>query len=137
MLIDKLIRSAIGTALTGNVLNGANTVKVYNKVPDGALMPYIEIIGQSTRTEGGDKDDRGFNTNVPIRILTKAVNGLGGDEEVDDIEQQVIDLIDGVISISGYRIINTEYTSQSFTQQFGSEFQTHKILNFFYQILKN
>jgi len=137
MLVDKLLRSAIGTALNGNVLNGTNTVKVYNKVPDGAKMPYIEIIGQNTRTEGGDKDDRGFNVNVPIRILTQAIGGLGGDDEVDDIEQQVIDLLDGQLSIPNHRIVDEEYSSQSFSLQNGAEFQTHKILNFFYQILTN
>jgi hypothetical protein len=136
MLIDKLLRTAISTALIGRITHNAKEVPLFHKVPDGQRKPFIEIIGQNTLTDGGNKDKRGFTSNVPIRICTTATGGAGGDLEADEIEQMVIDLLDEQISITGYQIVREEYTSQTFNQQFGAEYQTHKILNFYYTIIK-
>lgn len=137
MLIDSLLRTAIGEALTGNVTVNARDIAVYHKVPDGAPMPYIEIIGQSTAKSKSNKDGKGFQSIVPIRILTTAIGGGGGDYLADIIEEQVIDLIDEVLEVTGYSIIDSDYQSQTFNKEFGKEYQSHKIINFSFTIQKN
>ena len=137
MLIDKLLRESIAEALTSNVLINAIAIPIYHKVPDGATMPYIEIIGQSTAKDKPNKDGKGFQSIVPIRILTKAIGGGGGDGVADQIEQQVIDLIDEVLVVDGYSIIDSDYQSQTFNKEFGKEYHSHKIINFSFTIRQN
>jgi hypothetical protein len=137
MLIDTLIRTAIGEALTANVTVNAVIIPVYHKVPDDAVMPYIEIIGQSTAKDKPNKDGKGFQSIVPIRVLTRQIGGGGGDGVSDQIEQQVIDLIDEVLEVDGYSIIDSDYQSQTFNKEFGKEYQSHKIINFSFTIRQN
>ena len=137
MLIDKLIRVNIIEKLKDNVSINGNSVPVFNNVPNSQTKPYIEIIGQNTVTDGGNKDNRAFLSNVPIRILTVGYAGAGGDEEADIIEQQVIDLIDNQVQVQGYSVVSDDYTSLTLNQDNGREYQTNKILNFFFTVYKN
>ena len=133
MRIDKLLRTAIGTALTGNVMYNGKKIPIYHKIPTGAVKPYIEIIGQSSQKQRRNKDAIGYTSTVPIRILTATIGDTGGDEMVDEIEQQVIDLLDEKQLLNGYTI-DSDYQSQTYNQEFGQEYQTHKIINFFFTI---
>lgn len=137
MRVDKLIRTAIATALKGNIIEAGEVVQVYHNAPDDAKKPFIEIIGQSTASNKQNKDNGQFESIVPIRVLTAHIGGGGGDSLADEIEQKVIDLLDDKLTIPDHSIVQTDYNSTSLNQQFGREFQTNKILNFSFTIIKN
>jgi hypothetical protein len=136
VLIDKLIRQALASVLVDQITYTGKVVPVFNNVPDNHPMPYIEIIGQNTAVRKANKDRSEFTCNVPIRVMTNSIAGAGGDLQGDDIEQQIIDKTE-VLAITGYSIIQSSYSSQSFYETQGRERQVHKILNFFYTIIKN
>ena len=55
-MVSRILRTAIFTALEGLVTLNSKVVPVYHKVPDGAVKPFIEIIGQSEDSDDGNKD---------------------------------------------------------------------------------
>lgn len=137
MLIDKIIRTEIFSVLDNFVIVSGKAIPIYHKVPTDAKKPYVEIIGQSTVKNRSNKDKKGFQSIVPIRVITASLSDSGGDLIADLIEQQVVDLIDDVLVLDGFSIIDSDYQSQSFNQVFGKEYQTHKIINFSFTIIQH
>ena len=136
-MVSRILRIAIATALDGQITYNGIAVPVYHKVPDGAKKPFIEIAGQSEATEQGNKDTKEYNGIVPIVVRTASLGGGGGDLQSDMITEQIEPLIDA-IELTGYTIFSNSITgSNSDTREFGNEFQTNKITNFQFHIIKN
>jgi hypothetical protein len=136
-LIDTLFRQKYGQLLTGNITLNGKIVPVLNKVLNGQAMPYVEILGQNATRNIANKDTFQQDINIPVKIYTNGIGGAGGDLDADLIEQQIIDRLYKLVAIAGFSISQESYTSQSFNSGSGREYQTFKVINFFYHILKN
>ena len=134
-LANGVLRQAYISLLRNNIsVNGVN-VPIYNKVPNNATKPLIEIIGQNSILGAEDTQDSFMSEAViPIRILTASTGGAGGDEQAEYIADKVLNLLEPNISgeyalvVDGYKITNIEHNLDTFNFQSGNEYQTHLIL---------
>jgi hypothetical protein len=137
-MVSRILRTAIFEALQGNVTLNTKVVPVYHKVPDGAVKPFIEIIGQSENSDNGNKDVKKHETIVPIAVRTSSIGGDGGDLYADLISEQIEALLIDNLTLTGYTIVNNSIAgSLSDNREFGNEYQSNKFINFQFYIIKN
>ena len=137
-MVSRILRTAIFTALEGLVTLNSRVVPVYHRVPDQAIKPFIEIIGQSENSEDGNKDKKKYDTIVPIAVRTSSIGGDGGDLFADQISEQIETLLIDNLTLTGYTIVNNTIAgSLSDNREFGNEYQSNKFINFQFNIIKN
>jgi hypothetical protein len=134
-LVNSVLRQAYISLLRNNVIVDNISVPIYNKVPNNATKPLIEIIGQHSILGAEDTQDS-FMTEavIPIRILTASTGGAGGDEQAEEIANKVLNLLEPNIEgeyaliLDDYKIVNIEHNLDTFNFQSGNEYQSHLIL---------
>jgi hypothetical protein len=136
-MISRILRTQIFDVLESQIILSGKTIPVYHKVPDGAKKPFIEIIGQSETASKANKDTKEYNGIVPIAIRTGNLGGSGGDLIVDLIAEQIEPIIDN-LELIGYTITDSDLIGGiTDNRSFSNEYQTNKILNFQFNIIKN
>lgn len=87
----KALRTAYISALSGLTYNG-DPVTVYDKVPQSAIYPYVEIAEQ-TSVDGSDKSSYGQEVTVLLNVVTGFEPGIGGSSPSDDIANSILSTI--------------------------------------------
>jgi hypothetical protein len=99
------IQKAIMTTLTGNVALMAMITGVFDFVPVGQQVPYVEI-GEGTETKFNTFDRQGKETSMTINVWS----GYAGYLEAETIMNEIIGLLDYTnISISNYNLVYCRY----------------------------
>lgn len=89
----KYIRAKIITALNGNVSYDGSNVSVYNRVPSDATFPYIRVYSVSTSQIDDNRSKYNADIITRIEVITRFVADSGGDLQMNDIMNDVLELL--------------------------------------------
>lgn len=84
---------AIYYARLNNLTVGSLTIPAYNRVPSDASEPYIKIYSIGTREIDQTKDSFGINCETRIEIVTGFDGDSGGELQLNQIVDEVINTI--------------------------------------------
>jgi hypothetical protein len=112
----KYIRAKIITALNGNVSYDGSNVSVYNRVPSDATFPYIRVYSVSTSQIDDNRSKYNADIITRIEVITRFVADSGGDLQMNDIMNDVLELLVSKTS-SAFDLSSDNFNVYSTTNQ--------------------
>jgi len=91
--LNTALRTALLTALNGQLtLNNAN-VPVYDRVPKSIRFPFVVIQLNDTNDEARTKDHMLYNSTTTINIITGYEGNFGGQADCDSLADQILQIL--------------------------------------------